>query len=455
MDTSTTPWFWPPQAIIDALFPEEPLSPLAQALSCSPASSFASGSGTSHGSHPETLASARKLPSTSLEYFGTEISLPLDPHDLRNIVANTTVERVCIECHALIHGLDSPWNLHQAQRVKEMDERYQRENSSELDMSPEQWKEKMRLCLEKRIRQGERRQRELCERTDSNSSSVRSSSALPPVDEIPEDQLQHTSRRSSAQRRATEPELLRRSAGPVGRLTRQSSVRSAPDSFSTLPHLPVRNIPLPLSVYSNEPPNSEKEAQYRRQQRHAREVERRAKRTRQGRPPVCYDSDEDALAEEVEHNAKGKPYKPETQTQCEERLKEEELRWRDFMREVDIQKYGRQLVDSRGYCKQELEVVWGQGVHVRDEDLKGEWSRLDTGEIAPLTAKMRRMELRAYRAGVVQKLEAEAKAEAEEAAKWPAFMFEQKLAKFIPKDDSSLVPDSTGSKLSRSASAIY
>jgi len=398
----------------------------------------------------------------SLEHFGTEIPLPLDPHHLSNIVANTTVERVCIECYAVIHGLDSPWNLHQAQRVKEMDERYQRENASDLDMSPEQWKEKMRLCLEKRVRQGERRQRELYERTNSNSSSVRSSSTLPPVEEFPEDQLQYTSHRPSAQRRATEPERFRFSTAgsappvaPMGRLSRQSSMRSAPDSFSILPHLPIRSVPPPLSVYSNEPPNSEKEAHYRRQQRHAREVERRAKRTRQGRVPVCYDSDEDALAEEVELNAKGKPYKPETQTQCEERLKEEELRWRDFMREVDIQKYGRELVDSRGFCKQELEVVWGQGVYVRDDDLKGEWNRLDTGEIAPLTAKMRRMELRAYRADVVQKLEAEAKAEAEEAAKWPAFMFEQKLAKFVPKDDSRLAPNSTSSKLSRSASAIY
>ena len=444
MDASTTPWFWPPQAIIDALFPEEPVSPLALALSCSPASSFASGSGTSHGSHSETLASTRKLPSVSLEDFGTEIPLPLDPHHLRNIVANTTVERVCIECHALIHGLDSPWNLHQAQRVKEMDEQFQRENSSELNMSPEQWQEEMRLCLEKRVRQGERRQRELCERTNSNFSSVRSSSTLPPVEEIPEDELQYTSHGSTARRRATEPELLRLSA--VGRLSRQSSVRSAPDSFPILPHLPVRNVPPPLSVYSNEPPNSEKEAQYRRQQRHAREVERRAKRARQGRAPVCYDSDSDALAEEVECNAKGKPYKPQTQSQREERFKEEELRWRDFMREVDIQKYGRGLVDSRGFCKQELEVVWGQGVYVRDEDLKC--------EIIPLSAKMRRMELRAYRASVVQKLEAEAKAEAEEAAKWPAFMFEQKLAKFVPKDDSCLAP-TTGSKLSRSASAIY
>jgi len=334
-----------------------------------------------------------------------------------------------------------------------MDEQYRRENPSELDMmSPEQWKEKMRLCLEKRARQEERRQRELCERTDSNSS-VRSYSSLPPVEEVPEDQPQYTSYRSAARRRATEPALLQLPA--LGRLSRQSSVRSASEVFSILPHLPVRNIPPPLSVYSNEPPNSEKDAQYRRQQRHAREVERRAKRARQGRAPVCYDSDEDALAEEVARNAKGKPYKRETQSQCEERLKEEELRWRDFMREVDIQKYGRELVDSRGFCKQELEVVWGQGVYVRDEDLRDEWTRLDTGEIVVLTAKRRRMELRAYRAGVVQKLEAEAKAEAEEAAKWPAFMFEQKLAKFVPKDDNRLAPTSAGSTLSRSASAIY
>jgi hypothetical protein len=440
---------------MDALFPEEPMSPLAQALSCSPASSFASGSGTSHGSHSETLTSVRKSPSTSLEYFGTKIPLPLDPQHLRNVVANTTIERVCIECHALIHGLESPWNLHQAQRVKEMDEQYRRENFSELDMSPEQWKEKMRLCLEKRVRQQERRQRELCEHTDSNHSSVRSSSTLPPVEEISEDQLQYTSRKSTARRRVTEPELLQLPA-VVGRLTRQSSVRSAPDSFPTIPHLPVRNVPSPLSVYSNEPPNSEKEAQYRRQQRHTREAERRAKRVRQGRAPVCYDSDEDALAEEVECTAKGKLYKSETQSQREERLKEEELRWRDFMREVDIQKYGRELVDSRGFCKQELEIVWSQGVYVRDMDLAGEWARVDTGETVPLTAKMRRMELRAYRAGVVQRLEDEAKAEAEEAAKWPAFMFERKLAKFVPKDDSRLAPTSTAaSKLSRSASAIY
>lgn len=453
MDTSSTPWFWPPQAIIDTLFPEEPMSPLAQALSCSPASSFASGSGTSHASHSE--ACVRKAPSTSLEYFGTEIPLPLDPHHLRTIVANTTVERVCVECHALIHGLDSPWNLHQAQRVKQMDEQYQRENPSELNMSPEQWKEKMRLCLEKRVRQDGRRQRESRERTDSNSSSVRSHSTLPPVEEIPEDQPHYTlSHRSAVQRRATEPEPLQLSI--VGRLTRQSSVHSAPDSLPVLPHLPVRTVPPPLSVYSNEPPNSEKEAQYRRQQRHTREVERRAKRVRQGRAPVCYDSDEDALAEEVERNAKGKSYKPETQAQCEERLKEEELRWRDFMREVDIQKYGRELVDSRGFCKQELEIVWGQGVYVRDEDLQDQWTRLDTGEIISVTAKMRRIDLRTYRAGVVQKLEAEAEAEAEEAAKWPAFMFKQKLAKFVPRDDSRLaLTSSAGSQLSRSASAIY
>ena len=452
MDTSSTPWFWPPPAIIDALFPEELMSPLAQALSCSPASSFASGSGTSHGSH-SSETSIRKAPSTSLEYFGTEIPLPLDPQHLRNIVANTAVERVCVECHALIHSLESPWNLHQAQRVKEMDEQYQRENPSELNMSPEQWKEKMRLCLEKRARQEERRQRESRERTDSNSSSVRSCSTLPPVEEIPEDQPQYISHRSAARRRATDPELLQ--LPTVGRLSRQSSVRSAPDSFPILPHLPVRNVPPPLAIYSNGPPNSEKEAQYRRQQRHTREVERRAKRARQGRAPVCYDSDEDALAEEVERNAKGKPYKPETPSQREERLKEEELRWRDFMREVDIQKYGRELVDSRGFCKQELEVAWGQGVYVRDEDVKDQCTRLDTGEIISLTAKMRRMELRAYRAGVVQKLEAEAMAEAEEAAKWPAFMFEQKLAKFVPRDDSRLAPTPSGSTLSRSASAIY
>ena len=334
-----------------------------------------------------------------------------------------------------------------------MDDQYHKENSTGLDMSPEQWKEKMRLCLEKRVRQEERRQRESRERADSNSSSGRSYSTLPPVEEIPEDQLQYTSHRSSARRRATEPELLQ--PPTVGCLSRQSSVRSVPDSFPILPHLPVRNVPPPLAVYSNEPPNSDKEAQCRRQQRHAREVERRAKRARQGRAPVCYDSDEDAVAEEVERNAKGKPYKPETQSHREERLKEEELRWRDFMREVDIQKYGRELVDSRGFCKQELEVVWGQGVYVRDEDLNSERTRLETGEIVALTAKMRRMELRTYRAGVVQKLEAEAKAEAEEAAKWPAFMFEQKLAKFVPKDDSRVAPTSTSSKLARSASAIY
>jgi hypothetical protein len=372
-----------------------------------------------------------------------------------------------------------------------MDEQYRRENPSELDMSPEQWREKMRLCLEKK-----RRQLELCERSESNSnsssstsssssnpSSVRSYSTLAPVEENSERHLHHTSHRSTARRRATGPELPQLPAPSpvpvaVGRLSRQSSVQSAPGSFPTLPHLPVRHVPPPLSVYSNEPPTSEKEAQHRRQQRHAREVNRRAKRVRQGREPVCYDSDEDALAEEVERIAMGKTYRPETHARREERLKEEELRWRDFVREVDIQKYGRALVDARGFCQPELVVVWGQGVFVRDEDLMGEWTRVEgTGasagnvEVVPLTAKLRRRELRAYRAGVVQRLEDEARAEADEAAKWPAFMSERKLAKFVPKDhhhhhhhhrDGRLQPGSSTSaasaadgKLSRSASTIY